>query len=112
MNTTEIKAKLQISRLEFARVKAADGSDTPWLRHWDNDNRVAVVVHEDVIEHIKADPSCDNLALKPAKIVTPKPKTDAQGNVITTDKDGNPLPPAQPYTSHTLIAVQSIEFTV
>ena len=62
-NITEIKTKLGIAtlNLNYATDKAtgqraveADGKPTGWLRHWDNDNRVAVSIHEDTVAKIKA----------------------------------------------------------
>jgi hypothetical protein len=60
-----LKQKLSIPSLDLVRGKDKDTNQpNGWLRHWDDDRRIAVVVHEDVVKAIKANPSIDTLALK------------------------------------------------
>lgn len=41
---------------------------TPWLSHWDNNARIRVVLHQDVMATIKANPSVNTLALKDEEV--------------------------------------------
>lgn len=93
MNLDQIKTKLNVVALDLVRCLGEDGkTPTEWLRHWDNKERVAVVVHQDVLKIIKDTPKTNKLALKYEQKVT---KTgDLQG--IT-------------YDSYILIHADSIE---
>lgn len=53
MNITEIKEKLGYTALNLNPADDADGNQTEWMRHWDNDNRVAVSIHNETISAIK-----------------------------------------------------------
>lgn len=64
MNIQEIKAKTEQTTLAFQRQLTEDNQQTQWLSHWDNDKRIRVSAHEDVITKIKADNNCKDLALK------------------------------------------------
>lgn len=64
MNLTEIKEKLGISQLELNTAKDADNNATDWMRHWDNDNRVAVSIHKDLVGELKADANIAALGLQ------------------------------------------------
>lgn len=54
MNITEIKEKLGYTALNLNTAKDANGNQTDWMRHWDNDNRVAVSIHKETISAIQA----------------------------------------------------------
>lgn len=54
MNIAEIKEQLGISTLNLNTAKDKDGQPTEWMRHWDNDNRVAVSIHKETVAKIKA----------------------------------------------------------
>ena len=54
MDIQEIKSKLGISTLNLNTAQDSDGKPTEWMRHWDNDNRVAVSIHKETITAIKA----------------------------------------------------------
>ena len=65
MNLTEIKNKLNIAVLELNTATEADGeTPTEWMRHWDNDNRVAVSIHKELVAELKALPSMEGLGLQ------------------------------------------------
>lgn len=96
MQLSEVKEQLDISQLEFVRSKDADGKPTPWLRHWDNTRRFAVVAHQDVIVKLKANPATP-CALKSEYGVLPK------------NADGTPKEGAKPYDNHILIVPTTIE---
>lgn len=94
MNIQQIKQKMatilafQVLSLDMSRQTedAPDGTIDPvtqkpkqlpteWYQHWDNDNRVRVVMHEDIFKALKADPTMEGLALKTMETVTPKDAT-------------------------------------
>jgi len=64
MTLSEIKDKLDIQVLELNTANDADENPTNWMRHWDNDNRVAVSIHKDTIAAIQESPSSSNLGLQ------------------------------------------------
>lgn len=47
-----------------------------WASYWDNDKRVRIVAHMDIIEQLKADPAMENLAFKKA-VVQPEDRDKA-----------------------------------
>lgn len=55
MNITEIKEKLGYSDLNLNTATDGDGKPTDWMRHWDNENRVAVSIHKETVKEIQAD---------------------------------------------------------
>jgi hypothetical protein len=95
MTLTQIKAQLGIVSLDLVRGVDKDSKPTAWLRFWDNTRRVAVVLHEDVVATIKANPSMDKLALKTNE------KTTKTGTAMGTV-----------YTEHIIINAKSIEYTL
>jgi len=54
MNIAEIKSKLNIAALELNTAKDSNDKPTDWMRHWDNDNRIAVSIHKELVAEIKA----------------------------------------------------------
>lgn len=58
----DIKKNLGVQVLNLNTALDKDNQPTEWLRHWDNDNRVAVSLHKDTFAKIKANPSMPNLA--------------------------------------------------
>ena len=63
MNIQEIKTKLGVQTLPLNQVVTETGERTSWFKHWDNDNRIAVLVHADTLALIKADPAMSSLGL-------------------------------------------------
>ena len=70
MNINEVKTVMshktgtQVTTLDFSRQKNEKDEPTEWLQTWDNDNRVRLVAHQDVIEKIKQDRNYSGLAVK------------------------------------------------
>lgn len=64
MKLSQIKEKLEIPQLELNTATNMAGEKTEWLRHWDNENRVAVSIHKDLVAEIKTTPSIDSLGLQ------------------------------------------------
>lgn len=48
-NLAQIKAQLNMNSLPMVRVMDENKQPTSWLATWDNDNRVRVVIHEDLL---------------------------------------------------------------
>ena len=63
MNIQEIKAKLGVETLPLNQVVTETGERTLWFKHWNNDSRIAVLVHADTLALIKADPAMSSLGL-------------------------------------------------
>ena len=63
MNIQEIKTKLGVSTLPLNQVVTETGERTSWFKHWDNDSRIAVLVHADTLALIKANPAMSSLGL-------------------------------------------------
>ena len=72
MNITQIKSKLDLVTLDLNTATDKDNKPTVdkdgnvgmWMRHWDNDNRVAVSIHKELMNEIKADSSIASLGLQ------------------------------------------------
>ena len=63
MNIQEIKTKLGVQTLPLEIVRTQTGEPTSWFRKWDNDSRIAILVHADTLALIKADPTLATLGL-------------------------------------------------
>ena len=63
MNIQEIKTKLGVETLPLNQVVTETGERTSWFKHWDNDSRIAVLVHADTLALIKATPAMSSLGL-------------------------------------------------
>ena len=63
MNIQEIKTKLGVSTLPLNQVVTETGERTLWFKHWNNDTRIAILIHADTLALIKADPAMATLGL-------------------------------------------------
>ena len=63
MNIQEIKTKLGVQTLPLNQVLTATGEQTSWFKHWNNDTRIAILIHADTLALIKADPAMATLGL-------------------------------------------------
>ena len=63
MNIQEIKTKLGVETLPLNQVVTETGERTSWFKHWNNDSRIAVLVHADTLALIKANPTMSSLGL-------------------------------------------------
>lgn len=64
MVLAEIKEKLEIASLQLNTALDKDENPTEWMRHWDNDRRIAISIHKELIAELQADPKIDTLGLK------------------------------------------------
>ncbi len=51
MTLDQIKSQLNISTLELSFSTDKDNKPTSWLRHWDNDRRIAISIHLETARH-------------------------------------------------------------
>lgn len=95
MTITEIKslisAKTATTIGTLAMVRQFDdvaGVKTPseWVSHWDNDSRIRVTMHEDIMAQLKANPTKSDLAVK-YELVSPADKAPYHRFVVITPKD-------------------------
>ena len=63
MNIQEIKTKLGVSTLPLNQVVTETGEKTSWFKHWNNEARIAILIHADTLALIKADPAMSSLDL-------------------------------------------------
>ena len=65
MKIGDIKSKLGIETFNLNyTVDQVTGERSDWLRHWDNDNRVAVNIHEDTLAEAKSGKDLHTFGLK------------------------------------------------
>ncbi len=67
MTLAQIKEQIGINQFELNTAEDKDGNATPWMRHWDNDNRVAVSIHKDLVQELQADSNIASLGLQTEK---------------------------------------------
>jgi hypothetical protein len=75
-NLAEIKRELGVETINLNTVVTESGEKTPWLKHWDNANRVAILVHKDILALITANNSLSTLG------VNTQTKVGAQGEYV------------------------------
>lgn len=66
MKLHEIKQQLGYEALNLNTVATATGESTSWMKHWDNDKRIAVLIHKDTLAKLKANMECSSLGIKTA----------------------------------------------
>ncbi len=54
MDILQVKSQIGVASLELNTALDKDGQATEWMRHWDNDNRVSVSIHKDLVAKLKA----------------------------------------------------------
>lgn len=93
MNIQQIKLEVSsktgkaLPVLTMVRQLAEDKSSTPWLSHWDNDNRIRVSMHEDIFNQLKANPAFDGLAVKKQDVVATADRAAYTRFVVITPKN-------------------------
>jgi len=63
MNLSEVKRDLGVEVINLNTVTTEAGEKTDWMKHWDNGNRVAILVHKDTLAKIKAEPAISSLGI-------------------------------------------------
>lgn len=60
----QVKSKLGIGQLELHTATDNAGNKTDWFRHWDNDNRIAVSIHKDLVAELKTNSNITSLSVQ------------------------------------------------
>lgn len=66
MTLSEIKQQLGYSQFNLNTVETATGEKTQWSKHWDNTNRIAVLIHKDTLAKLRLNMDCSSLGIKTA----------------------------------------------
>lgn len=80
-------------RQQYKEVVAEDGTksevEEPWVSMWDNDSRLRITMHQDIMEILKKDRNFNGLAMKDMETVTPTDTTKPTYRrfVIITPRD-------------------------
>lgn len=64
MKLSDIKAKLDIPTFQLNTATNEAGEKTEWMRHWDNERRIAVSIHKDTLAELKKDSKTPSLGLQ------------------------------------------------
>lgn len=66
LNIAGIKIATGQTNLVFVRQMEQDNKEvpTPWVAHWDDTTRTRIVMHENVLQIAKADPTAPKFLLK------------------------------------------------
>lgn len=90
MNIQQIKAAIassaNISLPSLTLVRQFDEAKVPqpWVSHWDNDHRVRITMHEDVLKQIQANPEKAGLAFKKEEVLATQTRAAYTRFVIIT----------------------------
>ena len=60
----QIKSQFNILTLNLNTAKDKDGNPTMWMRHWDNERRIAVSIHKGTVAELKKDSKVASLGLQ------------------------------------------------
>ena len=72
MKLEEVKNALGVVTLELNKSTNADGTVNPdWFRMWNNETRVQISIHKDVVHAIQANPNLTNLGLQSEDKISP-----------------------------------------
>lgn len=94
MTITEIKAAISaksnftLSSLSMVRqYDSTTKEKTEWVSHWDNDHRVRVTMHQDIMNTLLGNPTFAGLALKCEQIPADGERAAYTRYVVITPKD-------------------------
>ena len=62
-NLSEVKKELNVQTINLNTVSTEAGEKTSWMKQWDNEGRVAILIHKDTLAKIKANPSISTLGI-------------------------------------------------
>lgn len=62
-NLAEIKRELGIDAINLNTVTTVSGEKTEWMKHWDNTNRVAILIHKNTLDLIKSNSAFASLGI-------------------------------------------------
>lgn len=78
MTIDDIKTLLGVpltQKINFEYLEEPDADGNRWVKHWDNDKRIAVMIPEDSFEALKLDKTIDLIDQQSTKKSGPKSKT-------------------------------------
>lgn len=91
-----ISTKLSVTIGTLSMVRQFDETTNPdgtivktpseWVSHWDNDHRVRITMHEDIMNQLKANGAKSDLAFK-YELVQPADKAAYHRFVVITPRD-------------------------
>lgn len=55
----KIKEKIGVTNIQLYTAKNKEGNDTSLLRHWDNENRFAIIIERELSKEIKENPELE-----------------------------------------------------
>ena len=87
MTISEIKAQLGVETLGLNTSTDKVGAATDWMRSWDNDNRVSVSIHKDLVAELKANPGLTSLGLQSEQREAPQGAYTAKRIVKYTEAE-------------------------
>ena len=63
MNLSEVKKNLGVETINLNTVVTTTGEKTDWMKDWNNNNRVAILIHKDTLAKLKANPEATSLGI-------------------------------------------------
>lgn len=63
MNLNEVKVDLGVETLNLFQVVTEAGEKTSWYKDWNNNARIAILIHQNALDTIKANKSISNLGI-------------------------------------------------
>lgn len=67
--------------------KVSVKTPTEWVSHWDNNHRVRITMHQDIMQQLKTNPSKADLALKMEKVPAAGDRAPYVRYVVITPRD-------------------------
>ena len=64
MNLTQIKSSMGYDALNLVKATTEEGEATEWFKHWDNDKRIAVSLHQDLVAELQSNPELEGLGVQ------------------------------------------------
>jgi hypothetical protein len=92
MDIQEIKAKISaeqnfpLGTLNMVRQFNEQKEPTKWVSHWDNDHRVRVSMHEEIMGQLRADPKKNDLGLKREIVAATEERASYVRYIVITPK--------------------------
>lgn len=77
MKLQEIKSQLEISTFELNTANDIDNNPTEWMRHWDNNRRIAVSIHKELVAELQKNSEISSLGLQHEERTGEKGKYDS-----------------------------------
>jgi hypothetical protein len=76
-NIAQIKTTINVPTLELNTSQDANNQPTDWMRHWDNEARISVSIHKDLVAELQADITIASLGLQT------ETRTGAKGSYVS-----------------------------